>query len=256
MLLSWSILPKFGNGSVFTPPTFRGWLMFVTIFSFRPSLPTYPTWNTGIAQAPLNLQAEVVEVRRAEVLVHGIGTQAEGARCAIGVAAYLNSRKDRCTSRLRLSRPVAPVVTAPAVGGNGEAGITKRVALDTLRCGDGRAEVQEWVQVDLIVEDTNSAAYDEIALRCRLIGESDSRGKVVPVRRKDGIETRSLDGKSPSRNEVGDVFSITMERPEIFVAHTIIQIELPGNLPAILEIQVVGVYHDKAFRISDCNGRA
>src|SRR5439155_8698297 len=132
---------------------------------------------------------------------------------------------------------------------------TKRIALDALGCSNGGAEIQEWIHIDLIVEDANSAANDKIALRVGLISESDSRSKVVSIRREDGINATSLDQQAFPRDKHGDVLLVAMERPEVFISHAEIQVESLGCLPRILEVKVVGVHYDPTLRIPHRNRR-
>src|SRR5207237_690938 len=133
---------------------------------------------------------------------------------------------------------------------------TKSVALDALRCGNGWAEIQERVHINLIIEDAYSATHDEVAFRCRLIGETDPRGKIVSIRRENGIDATPLDEESLPGDKHGDVLLVAMERPEVFVAHTEIQVQSFGCLPGILEVQIVGVHHYPAFRVSYRDGRS
>ena len=74
-----------------------------------------------IAHALLDLQIEVIEVWRSEILADGIGAQALGIarRCAIRIGTSCAWSEDGCAAELRLSGAIeAPVVTAPADGGN------------------------------------------------------------------------------------------------------------------------------------------
>src|SRR6266496_4137119 len=221
-----------------------------------PSLaPDVPNLQNGrIAERFLYLQVVIIEVRGAEVLADRISAQAlrVGGGSAVGVAAGLHSRKDGVAACLDacIDVPVIGRLAEPvrAIRGNRES--AERVALNPLRRRDGRPEIQERVQVDLVEENAYSAAHHEIGLPRRLIGEADSRRKVVLVRRENGVDPGSLNFKSHSRNEVRYVLSIAVERPEVFVAHTKIQIQFTSYLPAVLEVQIERVHCDKALRVS------
>src|SRR5712692_10767387 len=130
---------------------------------------------------------------------------------------------------------------------------TYRVALEAARARNGRAEIQEGVHVDLIEEDANAAAHHQIACPFRLIGEADARGKVIPIRRENGADPRSLDEQSLPRDKDRNVLAVAMQRAKVFIAETEIQVQLLGKLPGILEIQVVSIHLNKAFRISHSN---
>jgi hypothetical protein len=117
--------------------------------------------------------------------------------------------------------------------------------------GDGRTEVQERVQVDLIVEDTESAADHEIAFRGRLIGESEAWSEMVLTRIKERMAA-ILDHKSRSGNEVGDIARVIgLHWPEVFVTEAVLEVELFRELPGILQVRIDSVDVNKALRISD-----
>src|SRR6266478_3639772 len=220
----------------------------IQLASLAADVPNLP--NNRVAEALLYLQIVIIEVRRAEVLADGIGAKALGVRwrSTIRIGAERNPREDgviTCLNGIPLIRGLAEPVDAKGGDWRG----TERVALNPLGCGDGRAEVQERVQVDLIEKDAESATNDEIGSSSGLIGEADSRRKVVSIRREKGIESRSLNGKSPSRDKVGYVLPIAVHRAEVFVPHAEIQVQLRSYLPAVLEKEIVRVHNDKAFRV-------
>src|SRR5256885_647298 len=209
----------------------------------------------GIAKALLNLQVEDIDGGRTEILVDRIRTQALGipGGSAIGIDAFLNAREDGCATGLCLPWSGTPVILSLSqsirtVCRNRRR--TKSVALDALRCGNGWAEIQERVHINLIIEDAYSAAHDEVAFRCRLIGETDPRGKIVSIRRKNGIGATPLDHEARTRDKHGDVLLAAMERPEVFIAHAEIQVQSLGRLPGILKVEIVGVHYYPTLRIS------
>src|SRR5207249_7959498 len=133
---------------------------------------------------------------------------------------------------------------------------TDRVALQALRRSNGRAKVQERVHVDLVIVNADSAAHHEITAPLRLIGEAEARRKVISVGRENGVDPISLDEQSLPRDEDREILLVAMERSEILVPQTNIKVELPSDLPRILQIHIECVHPDKAFRISygDCRG--
>ena len=127
----------------------------------------------------------------------------------------------------------------------------ERVALNTLRRRDGRAEVQEGIQVDLIEENPQAPSHHQVTSAAHPISKPDARRKIITIRREDRICVHPLNHKSLPRNEVGNVFAVAVERPEVFVAQTEIQVQSLGHLPTVLNVKVEGVRSDKPFRISD-----
>ena len=43
--------------------------------------------------------------------------------------------------------------------------------MNSRRSGYGRSEIQEGIQVNLIIEDANATAYDQVAFAPQLVGE-------------------------------------------------------------------------------------
>src|SRR5579859_3284664 len=206
-----------------------------------------------ISEALLNLQVVVEEVGRAEVGADRVGSQALRicGRGAIGIGAGLNAGEDGCASKLRLPWPGTPVIATQAI--RGDRGSTKRVALNAGRRSHGWAEIQERVQVDLVIVDAKSGAYDQVCPARRLICQAEARGEMIFTR----FEERSaatLDHEACSWHKVGDVLVVAGHRPEVFVAQAVINIQLFGDLPRILEVSIEGVHAHKAFRVSNGNG--
>ena len=171
--------------------------------------------------------------------------------CAKGIGTSHNSRKDgagraECLDGLPVVGSLAEDISA--IGGDGAR--TDGIALQTLRPCDGRPKIQERVHIDLVVEDANSPADDQIAAPFRLIGKAESGRKVIPVRRENGIDPISLDEQSLARDKHREVPVRTVKRPKVFVADAEIQIEIARDLPRILNIQIERVYPDKPFGIS------
>src|SRR5690349_2741428 len=70
-----------------------------------------------------------------------------------------------------------------------------------------------------------------------------------------------LNHKSSARtiqgsNKVGDVFLVALHGTKVFIAQAVTKVELPSELPRILNIGVEGVDVHKAFRVTDGNCRA
>src|SRR5207237_1087239 len=137
----------------------------------------------------------------------------------------------------------------------GDSSWTDRVALQALSRSNGRPKVQERVHVDLIIVNADSAAYHEITAPLRLIGEAESRRKVIPVWWKNGVDPISLDEQSLPGYKDREILLVAMERPEILIAQTDVKVELASDLPRILHIRIESVHSDKAFRISYGDGR-
>src|SRR6266851_6681181 len=67
----------------------------------------------------------------------------------------------------------------------------------------------------------------------------------------------ALKDESCSRHEVRDVArSVRLHGAKILVAQAVTNVELPSELPGILNVRVKGVDVHKAFRITNSNGRA
>src|SRR5260370_25118855 len=107
----------------------------------------------------------------------------------------------------------------------------------------------------MVEKDPKTAAQDQINTVGRLIREAEPRSEVVVVGWKDGVNSISLDNQSSSRNKHREVFFIAVQGAEVFVAQPEVHVQLAGQLPGILEIQVVGVYLDEALRITDGDRR-
>jgi hypothetical protein len=60
----------------------------------------------------------------------------------------------------------------------------------------------------------------------------------------------ALDEQSLAWDKDREILVRTMERTEVLVAHTEIQVEFADDLPGILKVKIEGVYPDKSFWIS------
>ena len=116
-------------------------------------------------------------------------------------------------------------------------------------------EIKERVDVDLVIEDAETPANHEVVLG--LIGETQPRSKIIAVRRENGTDAVALDNQAFTWSEDRQVFVATMQRAKVFVPHPVIDAELLGPLPGILEVKVIGIYVYRALRItySDRRGR-
>src|ERR1700681_4561059 len=151
----------------------------------------------GMTQALFHLEAVAVKIGSAEILVNGI--RGEFAAAAVRVcghiegSARLDVREDRSASGLHL----LPVVARQRVVRHRVR--PNRVILQTVSGIRRWPEIQERVDVDLIVVNTEIPASDQIVLD--LIGETQPRSKVVAIRRENGVDSTALDDQSPTRNE-------------------------------------------------------
>src|SRR5205823_7824958 len=96
----------------------------------------------------------------------------------------------------------------------------------------------ERIQVDLIVENPQAASQHQVTSAAHPIGKPDARREIIAITREDRIGVHPLDDKSLPRNEVGNVFAVAVERPEVFVAQTEIQVQSLGHLPTVLNVDV------------------
>src|SRR3984957_12790576 len=64
-----------------------------------------------------------------------------------------------------------------------------------------RAEVQERVHVDLVIEHSNPTADHQVFPICGLVGETEARSEVVLVRRKDAADTVTLNPDASRRGK-------------------------------------------------------
>src|SRR6266404_95050 len=121
-----------------------------------------------VPQALFDLQAIVVKIRRAEILVHGIRGENVAATvwiCGhVECSARLDVGKDRGASRLR----ALPVIPGQRVVRDGV--WPNRVILQTVGGVGWWPEIQKWVDIDLIVENTKTSSNDHIVLG--LIGKT------------------------------------------------------------------------------------
>src|SRR5437016_8963928 len=142
--------------------------------------------NCCLAKSFLELQIVISEVGHTEVLVYRKDILSWSVR-AQRIATHLYSGKDGGSTGQRS----IPVVGISGVRRN--SGRSDRISLQTLRGSDRWTEIQEWIHVDLIEEDANSATHDEVARTRGLIRKAQPRRKVVVARRKNGIDPSSLD---------------------------------------------------------------
>src|SRR5262249_51497697 len=127
-----------------------------------------------------------------------------------------------------------PVIRTGATHRGAVRGHRKRtywIAFQPLCRGDRRTEVEEGIHVDLVVKDAHSAAHYEISTCGWLIGKTNAGRKVIPVLIEDRVGVLSLDEQSLSWNKICQIFPVTVERSEILVAHSQIQVQLGGKLP-------------------------
>src|SRR5260370_34901755 len=97
--------------------------------------------------------------------------------------ANLHPRKDRSSASLH----GVPLIQLAREGGNWR--WPDRISLQALRRCDRRPEIQEWIHIDLIKEDANSPAYNQIATPGRLISKANPRSEVIVTRGEDGIDS-------------------------------------------------------------------
>src|SRR5215813_8959681 len=163
----------------------------------------------SFAKPLLDLQVVISKVGRAEILVHCKQVQS-GITDAQRIGANSDAGEDGgspCLNNL-------PVIRAPGIGGNGIR--TKWIALNTLCRGNWRAEVQERIHIDLVKEDPETAAHNEVSLCGWLICKTNAWSKVIPVGRENGV--RNL--QPCARNKDRDVVPVTGQRSKIFIAKT------------------------------------
>ncbi len=208
--------------------------------------------DRSIAEAFLDLQVVVEEVRRPEILACGVHIVRVGASAES--RAGRDPGEDRCTAELCLSRSGTPVVSVQAV-------VIDRmranwVVLQAIRSANRRPKIEEWIHVDLIEKDANSAADNEILSVRWLVGEPDTRSEVVLVRRKDRIDAISLDLKSFPDHKHCQVFVRTVKRPDVLIAKTKVYVQLGGQLPLILSEKIEPIDAHEAFGIADGNRRS
>src|SRR6266849_570837 len=207
----------------------------------------------GMAQALLHLETIVVKIRSAEILVDGIRGEFRGGADAICIGreveggARRDVREDRGPSSLH-RLPIIPRqrVVRDRVWPD-------RVILQTVGGVGRRPEIQERVDVDLIVENTEAPANDHVVLG--LVRETQPRSKVVAVRRENVLDSIALDDQSLVGNEYSQIFVATVQRAEVFVTHSVINAQLLGPLPGILEVEIEGVYVHRALRTAHGNRR-
>ena len=208
-------------------------------------------------QALLDLQVVVKEVGCAEILVDRVrvvSIRAVGlwyAACRVGVEIQAGAKRNSGENGGAACLDGVPVVSVQAQVG--DRGRTHGIVLQAIRCRDRRAEVQERVHVDLIVEHANSAAHHQIAIGFRLVRESEPGRKVVPVGREDGVDAVTLDQHASSGNKDSEVLVVAVQRSEIFVAQTKVHVQLAGDLYRVLAKEVECVDPDEALWISHRN---
>jgi hypothetical protein len=131
---------------------------------------------------------------------------------------------------------------------------TDRIILKAIRRADGRAEIQEWVHIDLIEEGSEAAAHHQTGRK--LVSAAKSRREVFVVGRKDRIDTLSLDLEPAAFHEDSEVVcAIAMQRAEVLVAQAQVDVEFRSKLSGIGSEEIVPGHQNVAFRISDGNGR-
>src|SRR6266849_268462 len=197
----------------------------------------------GMAQALFHLEAVVVKIGSAEILVDGIRREFAGAavwiRGHIEGGARLDVREDRGASGLHL----LPVIQRQGVVRDWV--WPDRVILQTVGSVGGWPEIQEWVDIDLIVENTETPTNNHIVLG--LVSETQPRSKVVAVRRENIVDAISLDDQAFAGNKYRQILVVAVQRAKVFVTHSVIDADLLGPLPGILEVEVEGVYVHRAL---------
>src|SRR5712691_695715 len=132
---------------------------------------------------------------------------------------------------------------------------TSRVVLQPIR-GVRWAEVQERVHVDLIVEDADPAANDQVFSARWLIGEAKAGGEVVLVTRKDVADAIALNlDATRGRNKDRKVLMAAVQRTKVVPAQPPVYVEPASNLEGILREEIEAIDHHFSFRIAHGNRR-
>src|SRR5882757_916370 len=217
-----------------------------------------------IAQALFHLETIAVKIRSAEILVDSI--RREGIRAAVWVcrrvegSAGLYVRKNRACcvgSAVRADRNGLNCLPVIASGATNICAVVRnrvwpnRVILQAVGGIGWWPKIQKRIDVDLVIINTKTTANDHIALG--LVCESQPRRKVIAVRRENVIDSGALDHQSLARYENRQVLIAAVQRSKVLVPHTVIDAQLLGPLPGILEVKIQGIYVHRALRISHGN---
>src|ERR1017187_6782486 len=159
----------------------------------------------GVAEALLDIQAVIEEVRRPEILVDRVYVVSVRAAAA-GRRASSNSRKD-------------VLVRLPSEWGSDAVVVDRLWPYRIVRLAIGAIPtvIQKRIHVDLVVEQPDSAAHHQVVLRPRLVGEADARSEIVSVGREDAANAIALNLQPLPWNKDREVLVGTIQRSDIVV---------------------------------------
>src|ERR1700722_4207867 len=206
----------------------------------------------AVAEALFNIQVVVEEIRCPEVLIHRKYVEDRCPAIWIGgdVARYAGC--DRIEdAQIRLPGVGAFVGIIKACGGvTGDGRRTSWIVLKTVGVVR-RTEVQERIHVDLVIEDADSAAPNQVVPARRLIGEANPWSEIVLVGREDGADTIALNlDTSRGWNEHRQVLGGAVKRTKVVPAQAPIDVQSTRDLPCILHEEIHSIDQDFPLSIS------
>src|SRR6266567_328889 len=197
-----------------------------------------------ITKALLDVEVVVKEVRSPEVLADG--ENVENGTPAIRVGGHIAGHAGRNTG---IEVGVGLPSSRPERVGRNRRGASRVVFQSVGRVG--RTEVEEWVHVDLVIEDTDSAAHDQVLSARRLIGEAKPWSKIVLVGREDGADAIALNLNSTGgRNKDRKILVSAVQGAKVVPAEAPVEVESARELPGILGEEVETIYYDLAFGVA------
>src|SRR5260370_24924869 len=170
----------------------------------------------SLRQLALDIEIEVLHVRRAEILAHAEGSEGRrGRRRAEDRHARL---KDYITHRQRINRTV-----------------TARISMDTRRATIGQPCVgNKEIQRRHIVENAVAATDHRLAAALRCKREPEARSEIIEVLRIERIDVLAWCEEALSGNKVRDAVFGVMQHTVIGIAHTEVNTQLLRNLERVM----------------------
>ncbi len=91
----------------------------------------------------------------------------------------------------------------------------------------------------------------------RLVREAGPGKEVLPVLRIEIGDILSSDSKAArhGRVECGEVLIVVMDRPGVFIAQAIVDVQSSRDLPAVMHEKIEAVHGNETFRVALGDGR-